>query len=97
MSFSDPVVPDGDKTPIRVLVLDDCPDDASLCLRELEKAGFEVSADVVPTLDELAECVRSGGYDILLADYKLSSGDRHGCAPDSKEGGGRDPLDSGDG
>jgi len=74
MSFSGPVVPDGDKTPIRVLVLDDCPADASLCLRELEKAGLEVSADIVPTLVDLAACVRSGVYDLLLADYKLSLG-----------------------
>lgn len=74
MSFSGPVIPDGDKTPIRVLVLDDCPADAALCLRELEKAGFEVSADIVPTLLDVAACVRSGVYDILLADYKLSQG-----------------------
>jgi PAS domain S-box-containing protein len=74
MSFSGPVVPDGDKTPLRVLVLDDCPDDAYLCLRELEKAGFEVSADVVPSLVELAACARSGVYDLLLADYKLPQG-----------------------
>jgi PAS domain S-box-containing protein len=74
MSFSGPVIPDGDRTPIRVLVLEDCPDDAALCLRELEQAEFEVSADVVPTLDELASCVRSGNYDLLLADYKLPLG-----------------------
>jgi PAS domain S-box-containing protein len=74
MSISGPVVPDGDKTPIRVLVLDDCPDDAALCLRELEKAGFEVSADIVATLVDLAACVESGVYDLLLADYRLPLG-----------------------
>ncbi len=74
MPFSGPVMPDGDKTPIRVLVLDDCPDDATLCLRELEKAGFEISAEVVPTLDDLTACVRSGSYDLLMADYRLPRG-----------------------
>lgn len=71
MSFSGPVIQDGDPLPLRVLVLDDCPTDAALCLRELEKAGFAVSADVVPTLAELEACVQSGVYDLLLADYRL--------------------------
>ena len=74
MSFSGPVIPDGDKPLIRVLALDDCPADAALCLRELETAGFEVSADVVPSLVDLAACVRSRVYDLLLADYKLPLG-----------------------
>ena len=74
MSFLGPIIPDADKIPIRVLTLDDCPADAALCLRELEKAGFEVSADIVPSLVELAACVRSGLYDLLLADYRLPQG-----------------------
>ena len=74
MSFSGPVIPDVDKIPIRILVLDDCSDDATLSLRELEKAGFEVSADIVSTLVDLAACVRLGIYDLLLADYRLPQG-----------------------
>jgi PAS domain S-box-containing protein len=92
MSFSGPVIPDGDKTPIRVLVLEDCPDDASLCLRELEKAGFEVSADIVPTLVELEACVRSGVYDLLLADYHLLLGTGMDALPILKREGTAIPL-----
>ena len=74
MSFSGPSIPDGDRIPIRVLVLEDCPEDASLCLRELERDGFETLADVVSTLEGMEACVRSKAYDIILSDYKLPQG-----------------------
>ncbi len=57
--------------PLRVLLVEHNLEDAELCLRELKKAGFEVSEDIVPTADEFAERVRSKPYDIVLADYRL--------------------------
>jgi hypothetical protein len=36
------------------LLLDDSPDDAFVVLRELKRGGFEVSADVVQSVEELA-------------------------------------------
>ncbi len=57
--------------PLRLLLVEDNPEDAELCLLELKKAGFEVSEDIVRTADEFAERVRSKPYDLVLADYRL--------------------------
>ncbi|MDA2913202.1 response regulator [Acidobacteriia bacterium AH_259_A11_L15] len=56
---------------LRLLIVEDRPADAEICLRKLTKAGFEVSADVVQSPEEFAERLRSQLYDIVLADYKL--------------------------
>lgn len=74
MSSLCPATPDGDQTPLRVLLLDDCPDDASVILQELKRGGFEVSADVVQSVEELAACVRAKEHDLILSDYKLPAG-----------------------
>ncbi len=57
--------------PLNVLLVENDAPDAELCLRELKKAGFEVSADVVETLQEVDERLSSKSYDIVLADYNL--------------------------
>lgn len=56
---------------LRVLYAEDEPADAELCLGQLEAAGYQVRADVVSNREEFAACLRSGGYDIVLADYKM--------------------------
>ncbi|MDA2913200.1 PAS domain S-box protein, partial [Acidobacteriia bacterium AH_259_A11_L15] len=56
---------------LRVLVVEDNPADAELCLRELKRAGWEVAAEVVQTAEECAQCLRARAYDIVLADYGL--------------------------
>ena len=57
--------------PLRVLLVEDNPADAELCVWELKRAGLKVSEDIVQTADEFAERVRSKPYDIVLADYRL--------------------------
>lgn len=56
--------------PLRVLLLEDNPDDAELALLELKQAGFEPQAVRVETeqdfLDSLAK-----HWDVILADYSL--------------------------
>ena len=42
-----------------------------LSQRELERAGFEVMADVVQTPEEFAQRLRTSHYDLILADYNL--------------------------
>jgi PAS domain S-box-containing protein len=59
--------------PLRVLVVEHDRSDAELCLRTLERAGFEVQGDVVGLPEEFADRVRTGVYDVVLADYRLPS------------------------
>jgi signal transduction histidine kinase len=56
---------------LRILFVEDSPADVELCLHELRKAGFEVTADVVETPEEFEERLRSNLYDLVLADYNL--------------------------
>jgi PAS domain S-box-containing protein len=56
---------------LRILYVEDNPQDARLCLRELKQAGFEPVADVVDTLEEFTEKLRSNLYDLVLADYGI--------------------------
>ena len=57
--------------PLNVLLIENDAADAELCLSELRKAGFEVSANVVETPREVNERLSSKSYDIVLADYTL--------------------------
>src|SRR6266849_1500107 len=56
---------------LRVLFVEDMPTDVKLCLRELTKAGFEVTEDVVQTPEEFLERIRAIPYDIILSDQRL--------------------------
>ena len=56
--------------PIDVLVLEDRPADAELMVHELEKAGYDVAATRVETMDDLLAALH-GEPDLILADYTL--------------------------
>jgi diguanylate cyclase len=56
---------------LTVLMLEDSPADASLCLLTLQRAGYRVHADVVSTYDEFSQHLDEGAYDVILADYQL--------------------------
>ncbi|HVE15750.1 MAG TPA: response regulator, partial [Chthoniobacterales bacterium] len=57
-------------TPLRVLLVEDSPDDAELALRELRRAGFDPDWERVETeavyLDRLHD-----GIDIILSDFQM--------------------------
>ncbi|MGH9445692.1 MAG: ATP-binding protein [Terriglobia bacterium] len=57
--------------PLNVLLLENDPADAELCLQELRKAGFEMRSDVVPSLEEFRLKIEESDYDVILADYNL--------------------------
>ncbi len=59
------------RPPLRVLFVEDMPTDVKLCLRELKKACFEVTEDVVQTREEFLERIRAIPYDIILSDQRL--------------------------
>ena len=58
-------------TPLRLLVIEHCEADVELAVAELERAGFEVRADMVSTREQLVDRLGRGPYDLVLADYRL--------------------------
>jgi two-component system, cell cycle sensor histidine kinase and response regulator CckA len=56
---------------IRVLLLEDNPADAELCIRRLRKAGLNAVVDVARFSQEFMDRVHSQMYDIILTDYRL--------------------------
>ena len=57
-------------TPLKVLILEDQPDDAELVLRELRKAGYDLQYEQVDT-EEAFRSRLNHPPDIILADYYL--------------------------
>ena len=52
---------------IRALIVDDALDDVELCLQELKRAQFAISADVVKTRADFIERLHKESYDVVLA------------------------------
>ncbi len=57
--------------PLRVLLIEDNPDDAELCRRILSKHRSGVHLDVVSTFQEFADRLHSSIYALILSDYNL--------------------------
>jgi len=57
--------------PIRILLLEDNPVDADLCVRKLKSAGLPVHVDVARSAGEFMERVPRHSYDLILTDYRL--------------------------
>ncbi len=58
-------------TRLRALLVEDNPADVELVLLALRKHGFEVTSDVVQTLEEFTLRIRATAYDVILADSSL--------------------------
>jgi diguanylate cyclase (GGDEF)-like protein/PAS domain S-box-containing protein len=56
---------------LHMLIVEDSPLDAEFNVRALERAGFEVSCDVVSLPEDLAMRLRGSHYDVVLSDYRL--------------------------
>ena len=63
------------KTPLRILLLEDDPQDAMLIQELLETDHFVCEITCVQTRAEFLAGLRSGGIDLILADYQLPSFD----------------------
>ena len=59
------------KTPIRILHLEDDPQDAALAASMLRGGAIDAVIDVVDTRSAFGEKVAQGGHDLILADYQL--------------------------
>jgi len=57
--------------PLRVLFIEDRPEDVELSARHLRRAGFDVCFDVTQNAEEFAACLDRSAYDVVLADYSL--------------------------
>lgn len=57
--------------PLRVLIVEDNPDDAALVVRELRRAGFEPAAKRVDTADAMREALAGDPWDIVISDYRM--------------------------
>jgi PAS domain S-box-containing protein len=63
------------KTPLRILLLEDDPQDAKLIQELLETNHFACEITCVQTRSEFLAALKSGGIDLILADYQLPSFD----------------------
>ena len=56
---------------LRVLLIEDNPQDVELCLWALKKGGFKVYVEVTNAKEEFADLIRSKTYDVILSDFNL--------------------------
>jgi signal transduction histidine kinase/CheY-like chemotaxis protein len=59
--------------PVRVLFVEDSPDDVELARMELEDAGLELDYAVVASADDLRAALQSRAWDIVISDYWMPS------------------------
>lgn len=58
-------------TPLKVLMVEDSPDDELLMVRELERGGYAPAHERVETAEAMREALDRKGWDVILADYSL--------------------------
>ena len=56
---------------VRILFVDDKESDVELCLHELKRMDFAVSADWVQVPAEFGERLRTQSYDVIVCDYSM--------------------------
>lgn len=61
------------KSPLRLLLVEDSPDDAALLIRHLERSGHEVAARRVEINTALRAALEEGPWDIVISDYAMPS------------------------
>lgn len=58
--------------PLRVLMVEDSPDDALLVLRELRRGGFDPEYERVETAEDLRVTLSEGRrWDLIISDYVM--------------------------
>jgi response regulator RpfG family c-di-GMP phosphodiesterase len=60
-----------DRSQLRVLLVEDNPDDAALILHALRRGGLAVEHLCVETAKDLREAIAGNSWDIVIADYSL--------------------------
>jgi signal transduction histidine kinase len=62
-------------TKLRVLLVEDSPDDAELVRIQLRRAGFDTIVERVETADEFSAAIEAQSWDVILADHALPTFD----------------------
>lgn len=57
--------------PAQILLIENDPVDAELCLHTLKKAGMDIRAEIAQTQEEFKSKLAVAPYDLILADYNL--------------------------
>jgi two-component system, cell cycle sensor histidine kinase and response regulator CckA len=60
-----------DAKPLRLLIVDDDPDDLELCLRNLKKSDLDYEAITVVTREDFIRQLREQNIDVVLTDYRM--------------------------
>ncbi len=63
--------PAAEQEELRILCVEDSPEDAELMRELLTDEGFAVTMSVVDTLEAVRAALTDGSYDVVLADYNL--------------------------
>ncbi|MGD0124868.1 MAG: ATP-binding protein [Terriglobia bacterium] len=58
-------------TALRVLIVEDSPDDAALVLRELRRGGYEPVSERVETAEGMSTALERAEWDVILCDYTM--------------------------
>ncbi|SPE61320.1 hypothetical protein SBV1_650003 [Verrucomicrobia bacterium] len=61
----------GKRRPLRVLVVEDCPPDAILLARALERGGFQPFCERVDTREAMEQALEQELWDLILADHAM--------------------------
>src|SRR5918997_3911574 len=62
---------DAERTPLRVLLVEDSADDALLLLRELKRGGYEILHERVDTAESMRAALEKQGWDIVISDHAM--------------------------
>ena len=63
------------KQNLRILHLEDSPNDAELIIGKLEEGGFACDVKLVQSRDNYSQALKEGCFDLIMADYTLPSFD----------------------
>jgi signal transduction histidine kinase len=58
---------------LRVLFVEDSPDDVALIARELARHGFDVQSEAVETRNDFIRALDTGKWDVILSDHSMAA------------------------
>jgi PAS domain S-box-containing protein len=62
---------DGQRTPLRVLIVEDSADDTLLLLRELKRGGYEPQHERVDTAEDMRAALEKQEWDVVISDHAM--------------------------
>ncbi|MEW6324610.1 MAG: response regulator [Nitrospirota bacterium] len=78
--------------PLRVLIIEDSPDDVTLLIRELRRGGYDVTWQVVSRREEMQAALARQPWDLVFSDHAMPAFSAPGALRLLREGGHDIPL-----